>query len=74
MKSKIFTKEWFSAALIRAIRTFCQAAIATIGTSAYMGAVDWKMVLSSSALAAILSMLTSLSGLPEVEEHEQSHQ
>ena len=71
--SKVFTKEWFEAAGIRALRTFAQAAIATIGTSAALGAVDWRMVVSSSVLAAILSMLTSLAGLPEVD-NEQVHQ
>ena len=71
--SQVFTKEWFEAAGIRALRTFAQAAIATIGTSAALGAVDWRMVVSSSLLAAILSMLTSLAGLPEVD-NEQVHQ
>ena len=69
MKS-VFTKEWFIAAGIRALRTFCQTAIATIGTSAVLSAVDWKMVASASVLAAILSLLTSLAGLPEVEDEE----
>ena len=69
----LYTKEWFEAAGIRALRTFAQAAIATIGTSAALGAVDWRMVVSSSVLAAILSMLTSLAGLPEVD-NEQVHQ
>lgn len=66
--NKIFTKEWFIAAGIRAIRTVSQAAIATIGTSAAMGDVNWLLVASSSALAGILSLLTSLAGLPEVDE------
>lgn len=58
------------AALIRAVRTIAQTAVATIGTSAVMSAVDWKMVLSASVLAGILSILTSIAtGLPEVDEH-----
>lgn len=73
MGNKIFTKEWFIAAGIRALRTLSQTAIATIGTSAAISAVDWKMVASASVLAAILSLLTSLAGLPEVKD-EQEHQ
>lgn len=64
----IFTKEWIRAAGIRALKTVCQTAIATIGTAAVMSAVDWKMVVSASILAGILSVLTSLAGLPEVDE------
>jgi hypothetical protein len=63
----INSKEWFKAAGIRAIKTICQTAIATIGTSAVMSQVDWKMVASASLLAGILSILTSCAGLPEVE-------
>lgn len=56
------------AALIRALRTVAQTAVATIGTSAVLSAVDWKMVLSASVLAGILSILTSIAtGLPEVD-------
>lgn len=65
--NKVLTKEWFIAAGVRALRTVCQTAIATIGTSAVMSEVNWVAVASSSVLAGILSMLTSLSGLPEVE-------
>lgn len=60
-------RTWIKAAGIRALKTVCQTAIATIGTSALMSQVDWKMVVSASALAGILSVLTSLAGLPEVE-------
>lgn len=62
------TKSWLRAAGIRAVKTFAQTMIATIGTSAIIEAVDWKLVISASLLAAFLSILTSVAGLPEVEE------
>lgn len=65
---KIFTKEWWKAAGTRAIKTVAQTAIATIGTAAVMSQVDWRIVGSASLLAGILSLFTSLAGLPEVEE------
>lgn len=62
------TKKWLKAAAIRALRTVAQSAIATIGTSAVLGDVNWLMVGSAAALAGILSILTSLAtGLPEAE-------
>ena len=61
-------KNWIKAAGIRAIKTVAQAAIATIGTSAVLSEVDWVMVVSASVLAGILSLLTSLAGLPELEK------
>jgi hypothetical protein len=61
-------KKWFKAAGIRAIKTFFQAFVASIGTSAAMKDVDWMMALSVSTLAAILSLATSLAGLPELED------
>ena len=64
------SKQWVRAALIRAIKTLCQTAVATIGTAAALEAVDWRLVVSASVLAAILSILTSLAGLPEVKEGE----
>lgn len=70
---KIITKEWLRAAGIRALRTFAQTAIATIGTAAAIHEVNWIFVLSASALAALLSMLTSLAGLPEVKTEEINH-
>lgn len=63
-------KKWIKAAGIRAIKTVAQTAIATIGTSAVIGDVNWVMVASASALAGILSILTSISGLPELKEGE----
>nr|DAH15931.1 MAG TPA: holin [Bacteriophage sp.] len=64
----MFNKKWFKAAGVRALKTVAQAAIATIGTSAVLNEVDWLMVVSASVLAGVLSLLTSLAGLPEVEE------
>ena len=61
------TKTWIKAALIRALKTVCQTAVATIGTAAVLSSVDWKMVVSASLLAGILSILTSVGGLPEVK-------
>lgn len=60
---------WWKAAGIRAIKTIAQTAVATIGTAAVMAQVDWMMVLSASVLAGILSLLTSVGGLPEVKEN-----
>ena len=60
-------KIWLKAAAIRAIKTVAQTAVATIGTTAVMSEVDWIMVASASALAGVLSLLTSVAGLPEVE-------
>lgn len=62
------TKSWLKAAGIRALKTFAQTMIATIGTTAIIEAVDWKLVISASLLAGFLSILTSIAGLPEVEE------
>jgi hypothetical protein len=62
------TIKWLKAAGVRAIRTVAQTALATIGTAAVVGAVDWVLVGSASALAGILSLLTSVAGLPELKE------
>lgn len=68
---KVFTKEWFQAAAIRALRTVAQTAIATIGTTALITEVNWVLVASASALAGALSMLTSVAGLPELSEEDK---
>ncbi len=65
------SKQWWKAAGIRAIKTLAQTAIATIGTSYVLADVDWKIVASASALAAVLSLLTSVAGLPEVDQDEE---
>ena len=62
------SKKWWDAALIRAVKTVCQTAVGTIGASTMIEAVDWKVVLSASLLAGLVSLLTSLGGLPEVED------
>ncbi len=62
------SKKWFKAAGIRAVKTMAQAAIAMIGTSVVLTDVSWQVVASASVLAGFLSMLTSVAGLPEVDE------
>ena len=62
------TKKWFKAAAVRAVKTVAQTAVATIGTAAVLDEVNWIMVASASALAGVLSLLTSVAGLPEVKE------
>lgn len=66
--SNLTNPKWWAAASIRALKTVAQAAIASIGTASMIGTVDWKVVLSTSLLSGILSYLTSIAGLPEVEE------
>ena len=61
-------KRWWKAAGIRALKTICQTAIATIGTATVLEEINWIVIISSSLLAGLLSLLTSLAGLPEVED------
>ena len=68
MAKNITSASWWKAAGIRAIKTVAQTAIATIGTAAVLSQVNWGVVLSASCLAGILSLLTSLGGLPEVDQ------
>ena len=70
----MMSKEFWKAAGIRAIKTFCQTAIATIGTTALISEVNWLSELSASGLACLLSILTSLAGLPEVEKDNENNE
>lgn len=65
-------KKWFAAAGIRAIKTVAQTAVATIGTTAVISEVNWAVVASASLLAGVLSLLTSVAGLPELKEEEEA--
>ena len=62
------TKNWIKAALVRAVKTIAQTAVATIGTATVFSEVNWVMIVSASLLAGLLSIKTSIAGLPEVEE------
>lgn len=68
----IFSKEWWKAAIIRAIKTFAQSSLAAIGTETAFNMVNWGSVFSIAGLAAVLSMLMSLAGLPEVPKEEEN--
>ena len=69
-KGASYWKSWIKAAGVRAIKTVAQTAVATIGSSAVLGEVNWGMVASAAALAGILSLLTCVAGLPEVQEEQ----
>ena len=71
LKASVDTKKWLKASAIRAVKTMAQTAVATIGTSAVMGDVNWLMVASASALSGIISILTSVAGIPEVRSDEK---
>lgn len=68
---KVFTKDWFRAAGIRAVKTMAQTAVATIGTTAAITEVNWFVVLGAALLGGVLSLLTSLAGLPEVKADDK---
>lgn len=72
LKVSVDTKQWIKRATIRAGKTVAQAAIAGIGTAAAMGQVDWKYVASASVLAGVISILTSIAGIPEVPEEQKT--
>lgn len=65
-----YAKKWLKAAAVRAVKTVAQTAVATIGTAAVLGDVNWVMVASASALSGVLSLLTSVAGLPEVKDND----
>lgn len=67
IKPSVNTVQWAKAAGVRAVKTAAQTFVATIGTASFMGAVDWKLVISTSVLAGIVSVATSIAGIPEVE-------
>ena len=69
-KPSVDTIEWFKKAGVRAIKTMAQTAVGVIGAGAVIEAVDWKVVVSSAVLAGIVSLLTSIAGIPEVEGNE----
>ena len=69
-KFSVNTNKWVKAAVVRAIKTMAQAAIASIGVSTTIGTVDWKLVASTTVVTGILSLLTSVAGLPEVKSNE----
>ena len=71
MKNKTYWIAWAKKAGVRAVKTVAQAAVAGIGTAAVMGQVDWRYVLSASLLAGVLSLLTSVAGLPELEAQKE---
>lgn len=70
LKASVNTKEWTKKAAIRAVKTMAQTAVAVIGTSTVVAAVDWKIVVSSAVVSGVVSILTSVAGIPEVESEE----
>ena len=69
-RPSVNTVEWLKAASVRAVKTMAQAAISVIGSSVVISSVDWKMVVSASVVAGVVSILTSVAGIPEVESKE----
>lgn len=70
LKASVNTKEWAKKAAIRAVKTMAQTAVAVIGTSTVVASVDWKIVVSSAVVSGVVSILTSVAGIPEVESEE----
>lgn len=70
LKPSVDTQKWMKAAGIRAVKTMAQTAVAVIGTAAVVSAVDWKMAMSASVVAGVVSLLTSVAGIPEVKGGE----
>ncbi len=70
LKASVNTKEWAKKAAIRAVKTMAQTSVAVIGTSTVVAAVDWKIVVSSAVVSGVVSILTSVAGIPEVESEE----
>lgn len=70
LKPSVDTQKWMKAAGVRAVKTMAQTAVAVIGTAAVVSAVDWKMAVSASVVAGVVSLLTSVAGIPEVKDGE----
>ena len=70
----VSTKKWMKKASVRAVKTMAQTAIVVIGTGAVISTVDWKMVVSASVVAGVVSMLTSVAGIPEVESEVEDNE
>lgn len=68
LKPSVSTEKWMKAAGIRAVKTMAQTAVAVIGTAAVVSSVDWKLVASSAIVSGVVSLLTSVAGIPEVKE------
>ena len=73
-KVSVSTKKWMKKASVRAVKTMAQTAIGVIGTGAVISAVDWEMVVSASVVAGVVSMLTSVAGIPEVESEVEDNE
>lgn len=71
-KMSVNTREWFKAAGVRAVKTMAQTAAASLTTAATIGEVDWRLLASTAVLAGIISLLTSIAGIPEVREEEEN--
>ena len=74
LKESVDTKKWIKASVVRSVKTMAQTAVAIIGTCTVMGDVNWSVVASASALSGIISILTSVAGIPEVECEENERE